>query len=312
MALKYLDGLFGFVIGDIMGQVSKNKTREELLKNPITKMVAEEKYNLPIGTWSDETSLTLATIDSINNKFLIDLNDIALKFSAYKNHGHYTATNEIFDMSRVTSIAIDKYDEDRTNPTNCGLDSENSNDSNSLTRMLPIAYYAIERKLKDTEIIEIVKEVSSITHANEVSIMGCYIYVRLLMFLLNDKDKLSAYSMTKCVDYSMFSEEAQNAYNRIIKEDINKYKLSDIKSEDQIVNVLEAAIWVFLKSENYREAVIGAINLGNATDAIGAITGSLAGINSGYDFIPEEWLGQVQKKDYLLDIFEEFSENKYE
>ena len=312
MTLKYLDGLFGLAIGDIMGLISKNQTRKELLKNPVTKMVSEPRFNLPPGTWSDETSLMLAVIDSINNKFLIDLNDIALKFSAYKNHGHYTATNEIFDVSRITSIAIDNYDEDRTNPINCGLTNENSNDSNALSRMLPIAYYAIERKLKDTEILEIVKDVSSITHAHEISIMGCYIYVRYLMFLLNDKDKLSAYSMTKCVDYSMFSEETQNQYKRILKEDITKLTISKLKSEDNIVNVLENSIWILLKSDNYKDAIIGAVNFGGPTDAIASTTGALAGIHSGYDLIPKEWIDGVPKKDYLLDIFEEFSENKYE
>ena len=110
----------------------------------------------------------------------------------------------------------------------------------------------------------------------------------------------------------MFKPETQEAYNRLIKEDISKYKLNDIKSTGYVVDSLEAAIWVTLKSENYKEAVIGAINLGGDTDTIGAITGALAGIIYGYDFIPEEWKDALAKKEYLMDIFEEFSENIYE
>ena len=142
--------------------------------------------------------------------------------------------------------------------------------------------------------------------------MGCYIYVRFVLFLLNGKDKLSAYSMTKCVDYTMFSEETRQEYNRLIKDDINKYKIKDIKSSGYVVDTLEACIWVLLQSENYKEALIGAVNLGEDTDTIGALTGAVAGIVYGYESIPAAWIEKIARKEYLLDIFEEFSENKYE
>ena len=132
------------------------------------------------------------------------------------------------------------------------------------------------------------------------------------MFLLTGKDKFAAYNMTKAVDYTMFSEEARAPYERLLNGDISKLNVNDIKSTGYVVDTLEACIWVLLKSESYKEAVIGAINLGNDTDTIGALTGGLAGIVYGYDFIPEEWKNEIARKEYLLDIFEEFSENIYE
>ena len=312
MRLKYIDGLIGFVVGDAMGVPLEFTPREELLKKPVTKMIGNGTYNLPAGTWSDDTSMMIATIDSINAKNGIDLKDIALKFSAFKNHASYTATGEVFDIGNTCKMAIDKFDENREDPTLCGIDDINANGNGSLMRILPIAYYAIEKKLKEYEILELVRQISSMTHAHEISVMGCYFYVRYVIFLLNGKDKYSAYSMAKCVDYGMFKEETQEVYNRLIKDDISKVKVNDIKSTGYIVDSLEAAIWVTLKSENYKEAVIGAINLGGDTDTIGALTGALAGIIYGYDFIPEEWKDNIAKKEYLMDIFEEFSENVYE
>jgi ADP-ribosylglycohydrolase len=179
-------------------------------------------------------------------------------------------------------------------------------------RILPIAYYAVEKRLKEFEVLDLVSKVSSITHAHEISIMGCYIYTRFVMFLLNGKDKLSAYNMVRCVDYTMFSEETQKQYERLIKDDISRFDLDDIKSTGYVVDSLEACIWLLLKSENYKEAVIGAINLGGDTDTIAALTGALAGIVFGYESIPEAWLEKIARREYLMDIFEEFSENKYE
>ena len=312
MRLKYIDGLIGFVVGDAMGVPIEFKTREELLKNPVTKMTEYGTHNQPAGTWSDDTSMMIATIDSINAKNAIDIQDIALKFVAFKNHASYTATNEVFDIGNTCSLAISKFEENHDDPTLCGINDINANGNGSLMRILPIAYYAIEKKLKEYEILELVRQISSITHAHEISIMGCYFYVRYVIFLLNGKDKYAAYSRARSVDYAMFKPETQEAYNRLIKEDISKYKLNDIKSTGYVVDSLEAAIWVTLKSGNYKEAVIGAINLGGDTDTIGAITGALAGIIYGYDFIPEEWKDALAKKEYLMDIFEEFSENIYE
>lgn len=312
MYLKYLDGLMGFVIGDTMGVPLRFKTREELLVNPITKMIGNGTYQLPAGVWSDNTSMLIATIDSINNKNGIDYNDIALNYIAFKNHARYTALNEVFDINITNSNAILKFDEERVNPCLCGLDDVKSNDNGALMYVLPIAYYALENKLDDDQIYQLVCNLSSITHRHEISIMGSLIYVRYVMYLLDGKDKYTAYNMVKKIDYSMFSDDTKAYYNRLLNEDISHLTINDIKSNSYVFYTLEAAIWVLLKSENFKEAIIGAINLGEDTSAVGAITGAMSGITYGYDTIPVEWIDNIARKDYLMDIFEEFSENKYE
>lgn len=311
MKSKYLGGLMGFVIGDAFGVPVEFMSRHELLKNPVTKMIGNGTYNLPAGTWSDDTSMMIATIDSINSKQAIDLLDIALKFVAWKNHATYTALGEVFDIGNTCLKAISNFEESH-DPTTCGLKDINSNGNGSLMRILPIAYYAVEKRLKEDEILSVVREISSLTHAHEISIMGCYIYIRYAIFLLNGKDKYSAYSMLKSVDYSMFSEETQSVYNRILNDDLSKLTINDISSSGYIVDSLESALWVTLKSENFKEAIIGAVNLGEDTDTIGALTGGLSGIIYGDELIPEDWKNAIARKEYLLDIFEEFYENKYE
>jgi len=311
MKLKYLDGFMGFVIGDAMGVPTKSQSREKLLKSPVTKMLSSPSLSDHEGTWSDATSMMIATLDSINAKNGIDYYDIALKFAAFKNHASYTPYNETTSICITCAKAIDKFEENHDDPLTCGMTDSHSNDNGSLMRILPIAYYSLQKKLKDYEIRDLVKAISSITHAHEISQLGCYIYVRFAMFLLTGKDKYAAYNMTKSVDYSMYSLEAQESYHRLIKEDIRKLKINEIKSSSSIVDSLEACIWVFLQSQNYKEAIIGAINLGDDTNTIGALTGALAGIIYGYDFIPEEWKDKIARREYLLDIIEEFSENTY-
>lgn len=301
------DSLYGFVIGDALGVPVEFEERKKLMNSPVTTMKGYGSYDVPEGTWSDDTSMTLATMDSIiKQEGTINCNDIADKFCNWLNNADYTATNEVFDVGITTKYALMRYWNDKIDATKCGGTSLSENGNGSLMRMLPIALYCYYKKLKDKEILETISKVSSITHAHEISIMGCYIYVRYVMFLLYGKDKLVAYSMIKCLDYSMFSKEKNTIYERILKEDISKFDLNDIKSSGYIVETLETVLWVILNCNNYNESVIGAVNLGGDTDTIGAITGSIAGILYGYNNINANWLAKLRNKECLDKIIEEF------
>ena len=154
MKEKYIGGLMGFAIGDAMGVPVEFKPRSELLDNPVTKMIGNGTYDVPEGTWSDDTSMLIATIDSINAKCDFDVKDIADKFLLWKNHADYTANKEVFDIGNTTKSALEEYEKNREeDPTKFGLTSEYSNGNGSLMRIIPLAYYAVEKKLKDFEVI---------------------------------------------------------------------------------------------------------------------------------------------------------------
>ena len=73
------DGIIGFAIGDALGVPAEFKSRDELKRYPITDMKADGTYNVPAGTWSDDTSMTLATLDSIIEKqTILKYNNIIL------------------------------------------------------------------------------------------------------------------------------------------------------------------------------------------------------------------------------------------
>ena len=57
--------LYGFATADALGVPVEFKSRKILQKNPVTSMQGFGTYNQPAGTWSDDTSMTLATMESI-------------------------------------------------------------------------------------------------------------------------------------------------------------------------------------------------------------------------------------------------------
>ncbi len=300
------NGIIGFAIGDAMGVPLEFCTRENLIKNPITNMIGYGSHNVPKGCWSDDTSMTLATMDSIINNKTINTNDIADRFLKWFRSAEYTATGETFDIGRTTLQALARYELKLDKAINCGLDSVFSNGNGSLMRMLPIAYYCFSQNLENEEIMKLVRNVSSITHKHEISILGCFIYVVFVIELLKGNNLKETYKIVKKLDYTKFSNNARDKYTKILEKDINKYKLEEIKSTGFIVDTLEAIIWVLLNTKSYNEAIIGAVNLGDDTDTIGACTGGLAGIYYGIESIKTEWKRELLKYNYIIEICDEF------
>ena len=311
---KIKDSLYGFVIGDALGVPVEFMSREKLIKNPVTSMLGYRNHNVEEGVWSDDTSMTLATIDSIINCNGLNYNDMMNNFLMWYGKYKYTATNKVFDIGRTTYDALLDYAENKKNPVECGLKGINDNGNGSLMRMLPIAIYCYYNKYNEPEIYNIVKDVSSLTHAHEISILGCYLYVLYIINILNGNDKYESLDILKKVNLNKFSNEAINEYKRILKENISKEKINNIYSSGYVIHTLESVLYVILNTDSFDQALIGAINLGEDTDTIGAITGSIAGILYRYDSIPEKWLKKLKNKEYLNEIiwrFENyFQENK--
>lgn len=304
--MKVENGIIGFVVGDTMGVPVEFNSRGKLLLNPVTEMLEYGTHNMPKGCWSDDTSMTLATMDSIIKCKEINTNDMADKFIKWYRNGEYTATGIMFDIGTTTQQALVKYQRGIDIASKCGGEREYDNGNGSLMRMLPIAYYCYLKGLEDTEILKIVKEVSSITHRHPISILGCYIYVRLAIELLKGKGLLQAYQEIKKLDYSYFAEDTIYKYERILNNDIGLYNINEISSNGYIVSTLEAVIWTLINSKSFNETIIKAINLGEDTDTVGACVGGLAGIYYGIENINQKWKDNILRYDYIINMCNEF------
>lgn len=75
-----------------------------------------------------------------------------------------------------------------------------------------------------------------------------------------------------------------------------------------MIESLEAALWAFYNSDNFRNGALLAVNLGDDADTTGAVYGQLAGAYYGVDGIPEEWLQILAKREVL----ESFARKLYE
>ena len=311
MKNKVKAGIMGVCIGDALGVPVEFKDRDYLKRFPVTKMQEFGSHNQPKGTWSDDSSLTLCLAEVLIKGY--DLEKIGQSFVKWVKYGHWTAHGRLFDIGGTTREAIARLIKGESARFS-GNVFEEDNGNGSLMRILPLAFY-----FKDEENLEkiykTVKEVSTITHGHFRSVFACFIYVIFAIQLIKGKNKTEAYTYTQneVLEYAekqWFSLNEIELFHRILKNDISGYSEEEIRGSGYVLHSLEASLWCFLNSESYSEAVLKAVNLGEDTDTTGAITGGLAGIYYGFENIPQEWVGELVRKDDIEKICEKLN-HKY-
>lgn len=120
----WLDGIMGVVVGDALGVPVEFKERQELRDAPVETMRGYGSFNLPAGSWSDDTSMTLATLDSLKNGF--NCHDIMRNFISWIRQAEYTPFGNVFDVGNICYRSIAKY-ELLGDIEHCGCDKDYEN-----------------------------------------------------------------------------------------------------------------------------------------------------------------------------------------
>ncbi|MBP3297354.1 MAG: ADP-ribosylglycohydrolase family protein [Lachnospiraceae bacterium] len=307
----WIDGMMGLVVGDALGCPVQFMTREEIAERPerlVTGMESGGVYDMPEGTWTDDSSMALAALDSIVELGKVDLEDIMESFVDWYEEGEYTPFGEAFDMGNTCSIAIESYERER-DPMTCGGVKESSNGNGSLMRIMPVCLYAYAKKLPTDEAIKVVHEVGGLTHNHMRAKIACGLYYFCVKAILDQKGTLME-RIQKGLDEGFFFYEkdirnrVELTYYRRLQnlQEFTEVPESKIKSTGYVVDFIEAAIWSLIQKNSFKDALLTAVNLGDDSDTIGAITGGLAALYYGYDCIPEEWLGFIQRRGWIEDL----------
>lgn len=294
--------LFGVAIGDALGVPVEFKSREAILQNLVTDMIGYGTYNQPPGTFSDDSSMTFCLAEALTNDF--DLNQIARNFVKWYHENFWTARGEVFDIGIATREAINRIAHGEV-PEFAGNTDASSNGNGSLMRILPVLFYI--KDLPISERYEITKKVSSITHGHIRSVISCFYYLEFTREILLGKEKFEIYQklQPEIPDFlnSLSIDQYEiSFFDRLLKDDISELGEYEISSSGYVLHSLEASIWCLLNTDNYKEATLKAVNLGEDTDTTAAITGGVAGLLYGFGTIPENWVEQLARKEDIDDL----------
>lgn len=309
-------GVYGLAVGDVLGVPVEFCSRERLDKDPVISVEAGGVHRQKKGTWSDDTSMVLATLDAMSAGGL-SYGMVMGGFKKWLTEGKYTATGEVFDVGGTTYAAIQNYM--RGEPLErCGLADERSNGNGSLMRMLPMVYWvALKYGLEvNPAAVEHIYRLSGLTHAHIISKVCCVYYVYMGIYIMERGKEVGLHEAMKeaieAVESYYYEREEipcvlqLTGFDSLI--DCVKLGRGGVESTGYVLYSLVASVWSLWHSKSYKEAVLKAVNLGNDTDTIGAITGSLAGIHYMCVNIPTDWITGLRNRKEITDICDRFYE----
>ena len=308
----WLDGIMGVAVGDALGLPVQFMSREELASDPVVSMRPCDLFLSPIGTWSDDTAMTMAMYESIKRLGHVNAEDIMKNFVKWMYKGEFSANDECIDEGFTCSYGIENYKSYGDIHT-CGKTGEHANGNGSLMRTLPISlYYAEKVKAGEATVDEAIRDihlVSALTHNHIRACMACGLYFFCVSAILyEDGDLITRLQKGMDEGFSYYGANEENVFELtnygwfMDLEEFAEVPVSSIRSTGYVVDSFEAAIWSLITTDSYRGAMIKAVNLGDDTDTIAAIAGGLAGLYYGYESIPEEWLAVLRRREWLEEM----------
>jgi ADP-ribosylglycohydrolase len=318
---RLLGAFYGALVGDALGVGVEHQSRESIRAKPITGMTGGGFNGQPLGTFSDDSSLVLASLDVIRRGFsqtaLLDA------FSHWYYDGAYTADGTVFDIGNATLSALQRY---RSDPTNLiAPPDEMSNGNGALMRILPIALWASNRS--DADILDLTAQAAQVSHSHPRNIFSCQVYVGIASEMLRGADFYRAYGNAINLVSSTISrrlvcradlgegepkeflqESEVKHLIRILDGSILLEPEAAINSGGYVVHTLEAALWCLHRNGTFKEAVLAAVNLGEDTDTTASVVGGLAGLRDGYNAIPKEWISALRGRELAASIIDPFVE----
>jgi len=285
--------LLGLACGDAVGTTVEFMPRGSF--TPMTDMIGGGPFNLVAGQFTDDTSMSLCLASNIvENGF--DLHDQMTRYVMWRDRGYLSSTGRCFDIGSTTNDALEAFK--RAGNAIAGSPDPLSAGNGSIMRLAPIPIHYLDRP---DLAIHLCAEQSRTTHQAPECLMACRLLGEVLIRALQGKPK---------DDVLAPSEQVLSLTAGLQAIAVGDYKTkseTEIRGTGYVVESLEAALWCFWKTDNFKDCVLLAANLGNDADTTSAISGQIAGAFYGKNGIPAEWIRKLTMGDEIDELAEQLA-----
>ena len=294
--------LLGLATGDALGTTLEFKPPGTF--QPIDDMVGGGCHNLKPGQWTDDTSMALCLATSLVECRGFDARDQMERYVRWWREGYLSSIGRCFDIGDTTLASLKRFEE--TGDPLAGTSDPMAAGNGSLMRLAPVPMFFVRDA---AEAIERSADSSKTTHGAAEAVDACRYFAGLLVGALQGVDKETLLSDRYCpVDRYWHRNRLTSKIDAVAAGSFKQKEPPDIKGAGFVVLSLEAALWAFHNSTDFRHGALKAVNLGDDADTTGAIYGQIAGAYYGAEAIPESWR---RKKLAMLDKIESLADRLY-
>ena len=277
----------GLAVGDALGTTLEFEPPGSF--EPLTDMVGGGPFGLPPGAWTDDTSMAACLAESLVETGRFDLTDQLRRYLSWYREGHWSSIGRCFDIGTTTQSALCEF-EQMGDPVSRDDDPHRAGNG-SIMRLspVPVAFASYPRKA-----VRLSGDSSRTTHALRDCVDACRYLGALLVGAVRGATKHELTSPRYAPEPGIWDEEPlAREIDEVAAGSYLRKRPPEIRGSGYVVASLEAALWAFASTADYRSAVLAAANLGDDADTTAAITGQLAGAHYGLEAIPRRWLQQL-------------------
>jgi ADP-ribosyl-[dinitrogen reductase] hydrolase len=285
--------LLGLATGDALG-TTLEFTRPGQFE-PISDLAGGGPFRLQPGQWTDDTSMALCLAESLVECRGFDPSDQMRRYLRWWREGHLSSTGRCFDIGLTVSAALRRYE--RTGEPFAGPTEPTTAGNGSLMRLAPVP---IAYDNRPAEAVRLAGESSRTTHGAAEAVDACRYFAWLLLQALEGRPKAEVLEspLPKALD-GLSPKIAAIAAGSYRPKTHNQ-----IRASGYVVHTLEAVLWAFWNSDNFRDGALMAVNLGEDADTTGAVYGQLAGAFYGEAGIPAEWREKLAMRETIVSLAE--------
>ena len=275
--------LLGLAAGDALGTTLEFEPPGSF--EPIDDMVGGGPFGREPGQWTDDTSMALCLGASLLHCGGFDALDQMRRYLRWRDEGYMSSTGYCFDIGNTTNAALTRFV--RSGDPHAGLQDPHEAGNGSLMRLAPVPMYFAGDA---SEAIERSGDSSRTTHGADEAVDACRYYSGLLAGALRGEAKEALLGPGYCpVEGLWQTVPLAERVAEVAGGSFKHREPPEIRGTGYVVESLEAALWAFHKSQDFREGALLAVNLGDDADTTGAIYGQIAGAHYGVQSIPAEW-----------------------
>ncbi len=290
---RYRGALLGLAAGDAVGTALE--FRQPGSFEPIQDMVGGGPFGLKPGQWTDDTAMALCLADSLLACQAFDAKDQMDRYTRWYQEGYLSSTGECFDIGNTVRTALDRYA--ATGDPMAGSTDPHSAGNGSLMRLAPIPMACAGAP--DAAIAHAAL-MSRTTHGATEAVDACRYFAGLMVGALNGTPREELLAPLYHPVNEQWPERALTPKIEAVAAGSFTHRAPpDIRGAGYVVQSLEAALWAFANTNDFRAAVLAAANLGDDADTTAAITGQLAGAYYGESTIPATWRERLAMRDTI-------------
>jgi ADP-ribosyl-[dinitrogen reductase] hydrolase len=282
--------MLGLAAGDALGTTVEFKSAGSFA--PMTDIVGGGVFGLKAGQWTDDTSMALCLADSLIEKNEFDAFDQLQRYVKWYREGYNSSTGRCFDIGNATRQALFLFED--TGQPYCGSTDKYAAGNGSIMRLAPIAI----RYFNQPELLlKYADSGSRTTHAATQCVEAC-MYMAVLL-----AEAIKGTSKRKLLDGASILEEyftrtqiTDTAILDVINGSYKTKQPPQIYGSGHVVRTLEAALWAFYHTNDFKSGALKVVNLGDDADTTGAVYGQIAGAYYGKEGIPEDWLKKLYRR----------------